>query len=308
MTELPVAAALGRPETVAAQTREILIVANPTAGGFRARRLNRLAADLRAAGLGVEVRLTTRAGDLVEIARTLPPEIDTLVIGGGDGSINEAVNGLVSRPHRPPALAVLPFGTANVLARELNLPFRPGTIARMLIRRRLAPLHLGQIGLRAFLLMASAGFDGAVVHGVDPVLKRRIGPLAYALAAIRLALAGTGRDVIVNADGETSVCRIAVVTTARCYGGPMSITRHTSVTDPGLRLVTLADDRPMTLLKAAVMLGLGRLDRLKGVVDRAVARVRLSGEGILMQVDGDAIPVSEAPIEAHPRVLSVIVP
>ncbi|SON54800.1 Diacylglycerol kinase [Hartmannibacter diazotrophicus] len=298
-----------RPDLLTgSETGRTLVVANPISGTFHRRRLEKMIAQLRAKGVAVDLHLTSRAGELRTLAETLPEDVTTLVVAGGDGSLNEAVNGLVRRSGSPPALAVLPFGTANVLARELKLPFHASPIARMLRRRRLAPLHLGQIGDRAFLLMASAGFDGAVVHAVDPALKQRYGALAYAFAALRLAMARKGRDVLVDADGERIVCRIAVATTARCYGGPMSITTKTGVTMPGLRLVTLADDRPLTLLKAAVMLGLGRLDRLASVGDRPMTEVRMSGQGIAMQIDGDAMDTTDAPIRAHPRLLSVVVP
>lgn len=298
--------AFGGPEPVAPVTRHVQVVANPTAGGFRFQTLDRLVARLDDLGVRTDVRLTRQAGELVEIARGLSPAVDTLVVGGGDGSINEAVRGLVDRAGAPPALAILPFGTANVLAAELSLPFAATRIADSIVARQLAPLYLGRIGDRPFLLMASAGFDASVVHGVDPKLKRRIGKLAYVAAIFRLAFRRDRPDVIVTADGETFTCRIAVATTARCYGGPLTLTPHTGVTVPGLRLVTVADDRPLALLKAGVMLGLGRLARLSGVTDRAVVKVRFGGADVEMQVDGDPIAPTNSSIEAHPRVLSII--
>ena len=243
----------------------ILIVANPVAGGFSQRRLTRLATALAGHGLGCDIRLTDHAGHLTAIAANLPPTVRTLVVGGGDGSINEALVGLMGRAATDlPALAILPFGTANVLAHEIGAPFSPERLADRIAAGTRQALHLGAIGERPFALMVSAGFDADVVHAVDGVSKRRWGKLAYGWRGLRLALARTGRDVTVIADGETIRCRIAVVTTARFYGGPLSITRHTRATEPGLRLVTLADDRPATLLRAAAGLVLGRLDSWDG--------------------------------------------
>lgn len=287
-------------------TRNVLVVANPTAGGFRYKALDRFSERLDALGVSVRVWLTRYAGNLTEIAETLAPDVDTLVVGGGDGSINEAVVGLLRRPFPAPALGVLPFGTANVLAHELGLPFGPRAMADAVVERRLKPMHLGRIGERPFILMVSAGFDGDVVHAVDTLTKRRWGKLAYAAAALRLAVARKGRDVLVEADGETTVCRLAVVTTAGYYGGPLTITRGTHVTRPGLRLVTLKDDEPRTLATAAVALALGRLDRHRGVVDRAVTEVRFSGPDIKLQIDGDRLETTDAVIRAEPRPLSVI--
>jgi diacylglycerol kinase (ATP) len=284
----------------------VTVVANPVAGGFRLTAIDALVRRLEARGIQAEVAFTGHAGHLTEIAAALPPETGTLVVGGGDGSLNEAVTGLLRRAGEPPALGILPFGTANVLAHELKVPFKPEGTADLVASGRTRPLHLGRIGERPFLLMVSAGFDGDVVHAVDGATKKRWGKLAYAAAAIRLAVAQRGRDVVVDADGERVVCRLAVVTTARFYGGPLTITRQTDVTRPGLRLVTLADDRPMTLARAATALALGRLDRMPGVTDRPVTEVRFGGEGIAMQIDGDRLATTSEPVRAEPRVLRVL--
>jgi diacylglycerol kinase (ATP) len=288
-------------------SRRVEVVANPTAGGFRIGALNRFSARLEALGARVDVRLTRRAGHMTEIASSLDPAVDTLVVGGGDGSISEAVSGLMARQDPLPALACLPFGTANVLAHELRLPFDAARMADTVAARRVLPLHPGLVGGRPFILMVSAGFDGDVVHAVDSATKHRFGKLAYAAAAIRLALARSGRDVAVEADGERFACRMAVVTTASFYGGPLAITRHTHATRPGLRLITLETDGPDVLARAALALARGRLDRVPGLADRAVERVRLSGDGIRMQADGDRIVATDALITACERTLDVIV-
>ncbi|HUG60514.1 MAG TPA: acylglycerol kinase family protein, partial [Methylomirabilota bacterium] len=102
-------------------TRRVEVVVNPVAGGFRYGALNRFVNRLDALGVRVDVRLTRHAGHLTDIAASLHPDVDTLIVGGGDGSVNEAVKGLLRREGPMPALGVLPFGTANVLAHELAL-------------------------------------------------------------------------------------------------------------------------------------------------------------------------------------------
>lgn len=285
--------------------RSVLVAANPVAGGFRAERLARFARRLGHHGVRCEVILTRHAGHLTEIAAEEAVRFDALVVGGGDGSINEAVRGLCRSPAPGTALGILPFGTANVLAHELALPFRPEVMADLVASGETAPLHLGRIGERPFVLMVSAGFDADVVHAVDPAAKRRWGKLAYAAAALRLALARQGRDVVVEADGDRIVCSLAVATTARYYGGPLAITGQTHVTVPGLRLVTLADDRPGTLARAALALALGRLHHLPEVTDRPVEAVRFQGEGVRFQIDGDRLEATDATIGADPVPLRV---
>lgn len=283
----------------------ILVVANPVAGNFNYRHLMRLAERLDRLGLKSDIWLTRYSGELSDIAAELSSSVRTLVVGGGDGSINEAITGIVRRGGDGPALSILPFGTANVLAHELGLPSSPEKNAERIAAGRKTPLHLGMVGERPFALMVSAGFDADIVHAVDAPFKRRWGKLAYGWRGLTLALAQKGRDVTVIADGETIKCRIAVVTTARFYGGPLTITRHTKATEPGLRLVTLADDRPATLLRAATALALGRLETLASVQDRPVTEIRFSGEGIRMQIDGDRMDTTDALVRSG-RVIDVV--
>jgi diacylglycerol kinase (ATP) len=283
----------------------VLIVANPVAGHFSHRRLMRLAERLDRLGIRSDIQLTRHSGELVDIAASLSPSVRTLVVGGGDGSINEAITGIGQREGALPALSILPFGTANVLAHELGLPFSPDKLAERIAADRKVPLHLGMVGERPFALMVSAGFDADIVHAVDSPFKRRWGKLAYGWRGLTLALARAGRDVTVTADGETIRCRIAVVTTARFYSGPLAITRHTHATRPGLRLVTLTDDRPATLLRAAAALAVGRLDQLTAVQDRPVTEVHFSGEGIRMQIDGDLMETTDAVVRAG-RTIKVV--
>ena len=142
---------------------KILILANPTSGGYNANIIAKITTRLEAAGHEVDLHLTQRAGEIGELCSNLSTEVDTLVIAGGDGSINEAITGFQDKAVTT-KLAVIPFGTANVLALELGLPKRVGAIADVILKQKTAPLHYGFVNGRPFILMASAGFDAEVVH------------------------------------------------------------------------------------------------------------------------------------------------
>lgn len=153
----------GQSEAVA--SHRILILANPTAGAFRRVKLDAVTRHLARAGHHVTVQLTRRAGDIRDTLAALPDRFDRVVIAGGDGSVNEALAGFQQVPD-PPDLAVIPFGTANVLALELKLPRRPTALAAMISAGRTIPLHYGEANGHPFVLVVSAGYDAAVVHGL----------------------------------------------------------------------------------------------------------------------------------------------
>ena len=103
--------------------RKAILISNPKTGRYVSRRttsIQELATYLQSLGVDVELSMTTGPGDAAEIAaRAAQNGIADVIVAGGDGTINEAVQGLAGTSAR---LAIIPRGTANVLARELNLP------------------------------------------------------------------------------------------------------------------------------------------------------------------------------------------
>lgn len=142
----------------------------------------------RAAGWEVDVvhRLPDRPGREL-FAGALTDGVQLLISAGGDGTLRDIASA-VAGSSLP--LGILPGGTANVLARELGIPRRPEWAARLLVAGVERRLDLGRLELAdgrwaRFALAAGLGFDAAALHGTDPGLKRRVGPLAIGLGLIR---------------------------------------------------------------------------------------------------------------------------
>jgi diacylglycerol kinase (ATP) len=288
--------------------RGVLVLANPTAGGFRHETLDTIAAELTRRGIPVTVHLTGRAGEIADICSRSDAAIGTVVVAGGDGSVNEAIAGF-EKVATPPALAVVPFGTANVLAHELRLPFDPEALAGVIARRRTRPLYYGLANRRPFVLMVSAGFDAAVVHAVPLDMKRRCGKIAYAWTALRLAFRPRPPDVIVTADGERLVCRMAVVLKVSRYGGPFLVCPQASASRPELYLFAVVRDDPWAVVRMGLALLAGRFGNGGGIVMREVKTCRFESAGpVPCQIDGDTFGTVPVEIVRAPRPVEVIVP
>lgn len=298
---------IDRNQEPSVRTR-VLILANPASGGFRPDTLRRLAAELRAKDVEVDTRFTRRAGEIAETCTDTALAADVLVVAGGDGSINEALTGLLSRS-TPPPLAVVPFGTANVLANELKLPGKPGEIADMIVRGRRRNLYTGLANGKPFVLMASVGFDAAVVHNVSPRLKRRLGKCAYVAAALHTAFRAKSTRLEVD-DGHTvHQCRLAIVTNGSRYGGPFILCPDADVTEPGLYLVTLRSDNPLSLAWFGFNLVTSRIYKLKSArISRADTIKISSPEPVPVQIDGDPFGSTPLSIKSSDRSVPVLVP
>lgn len=163
-----------------------VLISNQRAGRGGARRaveVIRFCETMKTLGIEIEVLNTTAPGDATILARDAAENgATTVIVSGGDGTINEALQGMVGTKAR---LAVWPQGTANVLAHELGISTDLKRVAAIIARGKSRLIYPGcavqeETGTRRyFLLMAGIGLDASVVNGVRPGLKRRIGKAAF---------------------------------------------------------------------------------------------------------------------------------
>lgn len=292
----------------------MIVIFNPTAGPRRRALLDRVLARLHALGAEVDLCPTACAGDATRIAATLAPPADRLVAAaGGDGTLAEVAQGLLQNPAAGRLrLGVIPLGTANVLAHEIGLPRRPGAIVRTLLAGRPMPLHVGRIAAgdaapRAFLMMAGAGFDAAVVAAVTPGLKRRCGKGAYLWHALRLAVTGRFAPIDLKIDGAPHRAASVVACNGRSYGGPYHLAPAADLTRPEFQVVLLEHAGGRHLFAQALRLAAGVLDRAPGVRVLAAREVEILGASPL-QADGDVAAMRPARISATADFLELMTP
>jgi lipid kinase YegS len=145
---------------------------------------------VRAAGHLLDVRVTWEAGQASDFAREAAASgVDVVVAGGGDGTVNEIVQGLLSKSDpKTPALAILPLGTANDLARGLNVPLDDPLAALTLAAEGvISAIDVGFVNDRPFVNVASGGFGAEVTARTSPELKNALGSAAYSITGLLTA-------------------------------------------------------------------------------------------------------------------------
>ncbi|WP_247895715.1 diacylglycerol/lipid kinase family protein [Azospirillum brasilense] len=305
------------PETsspAAATRRRLLVIHNPVAGARRARRLG-VVLDLleQRHGAAVTLRATGGRGDAEAMARTVAPGVfDAVVAAGGDGTINEVVNGLGARGHGETTipLGIVPLGTANVLAHELDLPLDAEGVARVLAEGRPLPVHLGVANGRAFAMMAGAGLDARVVERVDARLKRLIGKGAYAVETLARIAAGGGGPYRVAVDGAEPVdVASVIVAKGHFYGGRFVCAPDARLADPRLHVCLFPRAGRGNALRYLWGVTAGRLPRFPDYRILPARRVVIDGPaGEPVQGDGDVIARLPVEIALAPWVLPVLAP
>lgn len=298
--------------------KAVLLIRNPTAGRRRRGLVEAVVRRVREAGWAIDLVDTTEAGDARRLAETCDSaRYGVIAVAGGDGTINEVVNGLARRGEEGPALAIIPLGTANVLAQELGLDFKAEAIAETMISGRALLVHPGEVSSagapRCFSLMAGAGFDAKVVAGVSAPLKRRLGRGAYVWRSMVETHRYRPVRYAVEIDGTGYEAASVIVTRSRLYAGPYVLAPEATLGDPLLHVCLFERWGRSHTLRFGLALLSGRLARTSGYRVVAGRDVRVSvlsdaGEGRPqpVQIDGDnalALPVTIAVAAGTVRLL-----
>lgn len=274
------------------QPRRLLVIHNPIAGRRAAKKLTAWRKALDALGAAVTLENTQGPLHAREIARGADPQrFDAVAVAGGDGTINEAVNGLVGSTL---PLALLPLGTANVLANELGLPRDLAALARIAAFAPARRVRPGEIvsGERAepwrFLLMAGVGFDAEVVEHLDLGLKRCIGKGAYALGSLAQLMRQSGSWLDATLDQKPLRCGSLVVARAHFYGGRFVLAPKARLDSDQLYAVVFERASRFATARYLVATMAGCLARRRDVGVSAAADIELAGPpGTPVQIDGD---------------------
>lgn len=270
--------------------RRILIIHNPTAGRPAARaRFRRVTAALAERGCLVTEWVTAARGDAERFAREVSrADHDVVAVAGGDGTLNEVVNGL--GPEAPP-LAVIPLGTVNLFAREIGLARETDAIVETILNGTPCPIRLGAVNGRRFVMVAGVGFDAHVVRGVGPRIKRALGAAAYGLRFLFELFRFRYPRYAVEADGVRFSVASAVIAKGRYYAGPFVLAPDAGLAKPALDLCLFRAGGIAAALSYALALGLGWLARHPAVSLLDAMEVQIDGPaGEPIQLDGDAPP------------------
>jgi diacylglycerol kinase (ATP) len=304
---------------MAEPSRDALLILNPRAGRagiLLSGGLDRVRRILAGHGIETDVERTDSAEAAEEAARSAVRQGKELVIAcGGDGTLNAVVNGLAGS--RVP-LALLPAGTANILAKELNLPKNIERAAEYLgdgMPRRIAlgvvtPCD-GERRSRYFLSVGGGGPDGAIVQAVNNHLKRHTGVLAFWMEGARqLAVYRFPRFRVITEEGVLEATMLVVGRTKH-YGGPLRITTEADLFGDDFQIVVCAS-RSRAAYLGYVPLAIAGQVRLAGSThflrSKAFRCEPIDSPPALTQVDGE--PSGPMPAEFHivPSALTLLVP
>ncbi len=307
------------------EIKDALLIYNPTSGRKRHTRfaeIEHAVRILKDAGIAAELAPTTGPNAAIRIARQAVDQRRGMVIAcGGDGTINEIVNGLAGSQV---PMALLPAGTANILAKELGIPWDiphaarliPGGTVRRIALGMAMPTngnHSAAISSdgRYFLSVAGAGPDGAIVNGVHEGLKKSAGVFAYWVEGARQLFSYGFPQMNFDSNGHKRQGTIIVVGRTAHYGGPFKITTEASLFENSFEFLTNSTRSRLGYLSCLPALFSGTLRNKKGIETWKATEVicePANGEPVYAQVDGEPVGPLPMAFRIVPDALSIVTP
>jgi diacylglycerol kinase (ATP) len=298
--------------------RSMLIV-NPVSGPWKVEgQIPGVLSHLEQHGWSSTLHLTTRPGEATELAQQAREnDLDAVFVVGGDGTINEVINGLAESQV---ALGVMPGGTGNVWAKELGLPTRSPRhwlpileSAKVLVPGTIRRIDLGKANGRYFLQWAGVGLDAEVTYTMEPRTRRqkRLGALGYIVAGVVVASTMAGIRTRVYVDEQRIYRRsiLIVISNSQLYGGMVRIATDARLDDGLLDVNVFAGTGFGSAVRTAlgVVTGLHVKDPRHSHYQGRKIRIH-SSKPMPVSVDGDPFGTTPLECEVVPCALSVLIP
>jgi YegS/Rv2252/BmrU family lipid kinase len=286
-----------------------VIIYNPMARNAPNReRLLTAGAALRDHGWQVDLTATQTAGHAPQLAHDAAVSgADVVFACGGDGTINEVVNGLAGSET---ALAVMRGGMGNVFAKEVGVKREPEAALRVLLDGERRRFDLGIAGQRYFLLMAGIGFDAAIVKKVPSTLKRTLGSTSYAIYGLREVARYESRQTSLKLDGKGWHGELfwALLGNTRSYGGVLNVTHRALVDDGLLDAYVFAGRGLRWIAWTALRIAAKRHDAAAGVSFQRLRSLEVETPGLPVQTDGEFVGKTPMRFSVAPQALDVLAP
>lgn len=270
--------------------------------------LNQVVSELKALNFEVFEESTENPQQLTNVIRSYRARVGMVIVGGGDGTLNAAIEGLLDTQL---PLGILPLGTANDLARTLGIPQSIPQACQVIADGYTQRIDLGRVNHKHFFNVASLGLSVQITKQLDKKLKRRWGVLAYAATALRVIWqARPFRAKISWGDKSIKVKTVQIaVGNGRYYGGGMTVANDAAINDQRLDLYSLECQHWWQLLLWLPAMRVGTHSGWDGVRTLNGKEFMIStSKPLSINADGEIVTQTPAKFRLVPKAIAVFVP
>lgn len=296
------------------------VIVNPVAGAYSTRRKwPHISTRLRDIGLSFDHEYTEGVGHAIELAKSAANEgYQNIVAVGGDGTVHEVANGILSSNSTEIPLGVISTGTGSDFIRSVGLPRNYNSACSCLIGQRRLVIDVGVVEYqckgqtlrRFFVNAAGVGFDASVVEATERFPKYLGGTIPYLTGLLRTLFGYRNKSVVLRVGNKVEAVRILSVVVANgCYlGGGMYVAPEARLDDNLLDVVVLGDVGKFDLLKSLPMVYKGTHGKHPKVSMEKAATITVeASKGVLVHADGELLGTCPASFWLMPAALSIVV-
>jgi YegS/Rv2252/BmrU family lipid kinase len=259
------------------------------------------------AKIKLEIEFTKYPKHATKLAEAAKDKYDLIIAAGGDGTINEVINGMANSKA---TLVIIPFGSTNVLASELGVPDDPKMAAGLITKGKKIKMDLGYAKTskesRYFSMMLSVGPFAQVIKDTTPEFKKRWGRFAYPFRLIKLLFRYKWHKIYVKHKVE-STGYFVIMANIKYYGGEYEIADKANMRDGLLDLVIINRKNPWDIIVLIFSIASGKLNKfLRKEYYKTKEAEIYSHYNMQIQVDGEVLGLAPVSVKIMPKALNVI--
>lgn len=284
-------------------------IVNPVASRGKSKKVGRwLEKKCREQNMDFDLQFTTKPKEASEIASKSYENFEYIVAVGGDGTLQEVINGLIGIDTK---VGIIPVGTGNDFVRAANLPHHPNEALEILLKGQTKKVDIGKVNDRYFHNGVGAGFDAWVVHESLKIKYLR-GKVVYLLAILKTIFSYKAPYMEISYNEKTIRDKLFLITIANgtCLGGGIKLTPFAKIDDGELDLNIIYDVNKLKILRNLIKAYSGEHVKLPEVkVDRCTSFSVNSENGLAVHADGELLGcnINELNINIIPKAIKFVV-
>jgi YegS/Rv2252/BmrU family lipid kinase len=259
------------------------------------------------AKIKLDIEFTKYPNHATKLAEAAKDKYDLIIVAGGDGTINEVINGMANSKA---TLVIIPFGSTNVLACELGVPNDPKMAAELITKGKKIKMDLGYAKTskesRYFSMMLSVGPFAQVIKDTTPEFKKRWGRFAYPFRLIKLLFRYKWHKIYVKHNVESTGYFI-IMANIKYYGGEYEIADRANIRDGLLDLVIINRKKPWDIIVLIFSITSGKLNKFLRKEYYQIKEAEIySHYNMQIQVDGEVLGLAPVSVKIIPEAINII--
>jgi len=290
------------------------LIVNPLAGGKKVETYLPKIKEILGRGNLLSLAITKEKNSAFQEAQKVSQEeYDLIVVCGGDGTLNEVINGVVSSNSSIP-IGFVPCGTSNIYALSTGIPLNLIQACEIVLKKHVRKIDLGKVGtgnsLRYFVSMAGIGYDASVIQSLKPKLVRTFGGIpAHLVAGVSALIKYQVTELSIKLDGSSCRGFQAIVSNGSFYGISSIIAPEADMTDGYLDVILFKNGKRRDILRYVLGILRGRHLCFKDVEYTRAKKIEIDAPNeVWIQVDGEIMGTLPQKFEVYPQAIQVILP